>query len=65
MNCFMRDCKHYETMSKKGDKYTFYCPAFPNGIPDSISYGDEKHYTIYPGQVGNIVYQLSEEVEDV
>jgi len=29
-----------------------YCKAFPDGIPDEIAYGDNKHTEPYPGDNG-------------
>ena len=32
------------------------CLAFPNGIPDEIAYGDNKHSKPFKGQEGEFVY---------
>lgn len=34
-----------------------YCAAFPDGIPDDISYGDNLHTKVQKGQVGQFVYE--------
>lgn len=33
------------------------CPAFPNGIPNSILYEMGKHDHVLPGQTGNFIYK--------
>jgi hypothetical protein len=33
------------------------CPAFPEGIPNRIAYGDDPHLEVAPDQVGATVYE--------
>ncbi len=37
------------------------CTAFPDGIPDIISYGDEKHLKPLKSQGNYFVYEKAEE----
>lgn len=41
-------CKHFN--EKRFDKMT--CAAFPDGIPDDITVGDNDHSEPYPGDHG-------------
>ena len=45
-------CKHF-------DNYT--CAAFPDGIPEKLLTGEQKHDKIIPGQTGSTVF---EEIKD-
>jgi hypothetical protein len=63
-NCFFRKCKHYigvenmfEAISEDSEKCV--CEAFPEGIPDEIAYGDNKHDKPFKGDNG-IQYQKQE-----
>ena len=54
-NCYTRNCKHYLGVRWLGDEESTevnYCEAFPDGIPDEIAYGDNRHYSPYPGDHG-------------
>lgn len=42
-------CKHFVDND-------FYCKAFPNGIPDAILSGKQKHDVIIKGQTGETVF---------
>lgn len=46
--CF--DCKHFR-MFKGG------CDAFPSGIPEEITSGENKHSQPLPGQNNKIVFE--------
>lgn len=46
--CF--SCKHFDEI--KGG-----CKAFPDGIPDEITSGDNDHSEPLPGQKNNIVFE--------
>ncbi len=37
------------------------CTAFPDGIPDIISYGDEKHLEPLKNQGNDIIYKKAKE----
>lgn len=50
--CFK--CKHFR-MFKGG------CDAFPNGIPDQITSGKNKHSKPLPNQGNNIVFEQEDE----
>ena len=55
-NCIRRGCAHYGKEDREtpdgimDDQHT--CRAFPNGIPDSISYGNNKHLKPMAGDHG-------------
>ena len=57
--CYKRRCKHYFGIRNDGDEMTErpYCKAFPDGIPDDISYGDDKHLEVIKGQKNNTVFE--------
>ena len=60
--CFERNCKHFWGVSQPdGTELSerVVCAAFPNGIPDEIAYGTNKHVKPYPGDNG-IQYERSE-----
>ena len=44
-NCFKRHCKFFIGVTNDGDETTerVVCEAFPDGIPEEIAYGDNKH----------------------
>jgi len=53
--CYTRECKHYKGVKRLGEEESTevnYCKAFPDGIPDEIAYGDNKHTEPYPGDNG-------------
>ena len=63
--CFTRRCRWYEgvrwldaTLGEASE--TNVCPAFPEGIPDTIAYGDDPHLTVHPLQVGLSVFREKE-----
>jgi len=39
------------------DKEQFSCKAFPDGIPDEILSGKDKHKEPYDGQENNLVFE--------
>ena len=49
--CYARKCKHFIGVKKPKDSVEdgeiLVCKAFPNGIPDSIAYGNNKHITSF------------------
>ena len=45
--CTKRNCLHY-----RGEVDIHTCLAFPNGIPDSIAYGKNKHLKPVAGDHG-------------
>lgn len=54
-NCYKRRCKNFIGVSQSdGTEQTerVVCKAFPDGIPDEIAYGDNKHLKPYPGDNG-------------
>ena len=53
--CFLRNCRHYIGISKPdGTELTEIpvCSAFPNGIPEGILIGENKHTSPFPGDKG-------------
>jgi hypothetical protein len=60
--CWTRICKHFQGVKYLDESIgeaseVVFCPAFPNGIPREIAYGDNPHDTVVKGQVGTIVYE--------
>jgi len=57
-NCYKRKCKHFLGVKSDGleKNERVYCVAFPDGIPDEIAYGDNKHLKPYKGDHG-IIYK--------
>lgn len=58
--CFERNCKHYLGISQPdGTEMTerSICTAFPNGIPDSILSGKNRHAMPLKGQGNDIVFE--------
>ena len=55
--CFTRKCKHYTGVRGEEPNETYICKAFPDGIPDDISVGTNKHLTPVKGQGNMIVYE--------
>ena len=59
-NCSKRQCKWLQgVIQPDGTEQSevSYCPAFPDGIPDNIAYGDNKHLSIIKDQEGEKVYE--------
>jgi hypothetical protein len=58
--CFTRQCKHFIGArwidEDEEASEVPVCPAFPNGIPEDIAYGDTLHNEIDARQVGDLVY---------
>ena len=44
------NCKHFE-------EWDYFCAAYPNGIPDNLLSGKEKHNKKRTDQEGNITYK--------
>lgn len=68
-NCSIRKCKHFlgvggpESDDGNGEEFEVnICEAFPDGIPEDIAYGDNKHSTPLPNQKNAIVYELENKV---
>lgn len=55
-NCRSRNCRFFLGSRDlvEGDEASevVYCSAFPNGIPDEIAYGDNKHESPVDGDNG-------------
>lgn len=59
-NCEKRHCKYYfGILQPDGTELTEvnYCKAFLDGIPDGITYGDNKHLKPEEGQKNKIAYE--------
>lgn len=59
--CYTRKCIHFEgvkqpTLGEEAGEFV-YCKAFPNGIPDDIAYGNNKHLVPIPNQKNEIVFE--------
>jgi hypothetical protein len=58
--CYTRRCKHFLGVKWYGDEESTennYCTAFPDGIPQEIAYGDNKHLKPLLDQGNEIVYE--------
>ena len=58
-NCSLRHCVYFvgiEWLGNEEETEVNVCLAFPNGIPDEIAYGNNKHLEPLPGQTNEIVY---------
>lgn len=64
--CYKRDCIHLTGIindgvdgdPEAGERVA--CRAFPDGIPQNIAYGDNKHLEKVKGQTGDFVYTKRE-----
>ena len=59
-NCSIRTCMHFIGVDQPDETEmteTNACPAFPNGIPDEIAYGNNRHLRVSPGQTGTAIYE--------
>ena len=54
--CYERNCMLFKGISMGHD----YCSAFPDGIPDGISKGDNPHTEPLADQTNKIVYEKGE-----
>jgi len=43
------------------DSEVLVCPAFPEGIPDRIAFGKDKHLEVAPDQTGDIIFEKAKE----
>lgn len=60
-SCWARRCKHFiGVQEEEEENQKVVCKAFPDGIPDEIAYGNNKHLTPLPRQTNNIVYERVE-----
>lgn len=59
--CYKRGCKHWDGFKKVApDVIANVCDAFPNGIPDQIAFGQNKHLKPLEGQPNDIVFEKEE-----
>jgi len=59
-NCHKRNCKYFLGVRQpNGTEETefVYCLAFPEGIPEEIAYGDDKHLEPLSDQGNTIVFE--------
>jgi hypothetical protein len=59
-NCEIRKCKHLQgILQPDGTEMSevSYCDAFPDGIPNEIAYGNNKHLKPIKGQKNDIVFE--------
>jgi hypothetical protein len=57
--CSKRNCIHFIGVKNDGDETTerVVCAAYPDGIPDVIAYGKNKHKKIRKDQDNEIVFE--------
>ncbi len=63
--CYTRKCQYFKGVDQPdGTELTerVVCVAFPDGIPQEIAYGDNKHLVPIKGQDNNVVFE--KEIED-
>lgn len=59
-NCSKRKCKHFigvKQLDGTEQSEIVVCKAFPDGIPDEIAYGNNKHTKPLKGQGNDIVFE--------
>lgn len=61
--CSKRNCIHFLGVINDGDETTErpYCRAYPNGIPNEIAYGDDKHLEVRDDQSNEIIFESVDE----
>lgn len=61
--CHKRGCLHFIGVINDGTEETerVVCKAYPNGIPNDIAYGTNKHSEIQPDQLGGYIYEKEED----
>lgn len=58
--CFERKCKWFFGVTQPDNtelSEVVTCLAFPEGIPEDIAFGDNKHEKVQEGQVGSFIYE--------
>ena len=58
--CWIRKCKYYlGIIQPDGTEKTEVnnCEAFPDGIPEEIAYGNNKHLKVLPNQKNDVIYE--------
>lgn len=58
--CSIRKCRYFLGVNQPDGTElteTVICPAFPDGIPDEIAYGSDKHTSVRPDQKGTFVFK--------
>jgi len=63
--CSIRHCVHLQGVTWLGseeESEVNFCSAFPDGIPDEIAYGDNKHLEPLPDQDNDIVFEKADSV---
>lgn len=59
--CWTRRCKHFIGVEGREEEgQIVFCRAFPDGIPDIIAYGKNKHLKPLSWQKNKIVYEKEE-----
>ena len=60
-NCSKRNCRYFLGVKWLGDtevSEVVHCQAFPLGIPQEISYGNNKHLKIFKTQKNDITFEV-------
>ena len=58
--CWIRKCKHFiGVIQPDGTEMTEInaCNAYPEGIPNDIVYGNDKHFKVRSDQKNEIIYE--------
>ena len=65
--CSVRKCRHYQgfrsvrpEQAETDVNNAPVCPAFPEGIPSEIAYGDNLHSVRMMGQHGDLVFEVDQ-----
>lgn len=59
-NCFKRGCVHFlghDRPDGTDESLVHVCWAYPDGIPEEISFGDDLHLEVKDGQVGEYTFE--------
>lgn len=64
--CWSRRCAWFSGVEQPNGEETserLVCPAYPQGIPSTIAYGEDKHLTVREDQTGDYVYTKKETIQ--
>ena len=65
--CLARNCVYWIGIEMKGDDESTerpYCRAYPDGIPEEIAYGNDKHLSLRGDEVEEVFYEELDPVEN-
>lgn len=62
--CFTRGCRHYIGVKQDEDgeeEERHACDAFPDGIPEQVTSGTNRHAVPLPGQKNDVVFEAEDD----